>query len=65
MKRVTSVNKTKVKGKANEALGESREKVGNAIGNDEMASKGQTQQTKGKIQSAVGGAKGAIRDKLN
>jgi len=59
------MDKTKMKGKANEAVGETKEHIGRAVGNEKMEAEGHNQEMKGKVQSAVGGAKEAIKDKLD
>jgi len=55
------MNKDKVKGKTNEAVGETRERTGQAIGNDELEAKGRAQVLKGKTQSVVG----TLKDKAD
>jgi len=56
-----SGKKDKLKGKANETAGAARKKVGEVTGNEELRSKGATQQAKGKVQ----GVTGAVKDKLS
>ena len=61
------MNKDKVKGKTNQILGETRERTGHAVGNEDMEAKGTTQVLKGKTQTAVGTIKdkaGDVKDKL-
>ena len=63
--RRTALDKTKMKGKAHEAVGEAREHIGRATGNDKMEAKGHAQEMKGKVQSRAGGVKEAVKDKLD
>ena len=61
------MNKDRVKGKTNEAVGETRERAGQAIGNEDLEAKGRAQVLKGKTQSAVGTLKdkaGDVKDKV-
>jgi uncharacterized protein YjbJ (UPF0337 family) len=61
------MNKDTIKGKTNKLVGETRERTGRAVGNDEMEAKGQSQALKGKTQSAVGNLKakaGDVKDKV-
>jgi uncharacterized protein YjbJ (UPF0337 family) len=50
-------NKDKIKGMWNEAVGETKEHIGRAIGNEEMERKGHNQEMKGKAQQTVGAVK--------
>lgn len=50
----------KMKGKANQATGAVREKVGDATNNEEMEAKGKAQHLKGDAQEAKGKAKDAV-----
>jgi uncharacterized protein YjbJ (UPF0337 family) len=56
------MNKDKIKGKKNEVVGETRERTGRAVGNDELEAKGQAQASKGKAQTAVGNLKDKAGD---
>jgi uncharacterized protein YjbJ (UPF0337 family) len=56
------VNEDKLKGKANEAAGSVREKVGDALDNEEMQAKGAEQKYKGKTQGAWGEVKDKAED---
>jgi uncharacterized protein YjbJ (UPF0337 family) len=61
------VDKDKLKGKTNEAVGATRQKAGEMTGNEEMESKGAAQETKGKAQGAMGAVKekaGDLKDKI-
>lgn len=56
------MNKDKVKGKANQVVGEARKRAGHAVGNDELEAAGQSQELKGKGQSVVGELKDGAHD---
>ncbi|HEY5475239.1 MAG TPA: CsbD family protein [Tepidiformaceae bacterium] len=61
------MNKTKVKGKTNKAVGEARERTGHAIGNDKVEADGLAQQAKGQTQVAIGDLKdtaGHVKDRV-
>ena len=51
----------KAKGLANEAVGNIKQGVGKATGNDKMRAEGVVQERKGEAQQAVGKAKDAIK----
>ncbi|KAB0487232.1 Uncharacterized conserved protein YjbJ, UPF0337 family [Pseudomonas reinekei] len=51
----------KVKGMANEAVGNVKQGVGKATGNDKMRAEGVVQEKKGEAQQAVGKAKDAVK----
>jgi len=51
----------KIKGTANEAVGNVKQAVGKATGNNQMRSEGKAQELKGDVQKAVGKAKDAIK----
>jgi uncharacterized protein YjbJ (UPF0337 family) len=51
----------KAKGLANEAVGNVKQGVGKATGNDKMRTEGAIQEKKGEVQQAVGKAKDAIK----
>jgi uncharacterized protein YjbJ (UPF0337 family) len=51
----------KVKGMANEAVGNVKQGVGKATGNDKMRAEGVVQEKKGEVQQAVGKAKDALK----
>lgn len=51
----------KVKGMANEAVGNVKQGVGKATGNDKMRAEGVVQEKKGEAQQAVGKAKDALK----
>ena len=54
----------KAKGYANEAIGNVKQGVGKAVGNDRMRAEGVAQEALGEGQQAVGKAKKAIKDTL-
>lgn len=61
------MNKDKVKGKTNEAVGAARRNAGDITGNESMEAKGAGQEMKGKGQGVVGEAKdklGDLKDKV-
>ncbi|MHC8318187.1 CsbD family protein [Pseudomonas sp. LB3P31] len=51
----------KVKGMANEAVGNVKQGVGKATDNDKMRAEGVVQEKKGEAQQAVGKAKDAVK----
>ena len=51
----------KVKGMANEAVGNIKQGVGKATDNDKMRAEGKVQEKKGEAQQAVGNAKHAVK----
>lgn len=57
----------KIKGVANDAIGNVKQGIGRATGNKELEAEGVAQEAKGEVQKAVGEAKGAVKsgvDKL-
>ncbi len=52
----------KIKGKMNQAVGATREKVADAVGADNMQAKGKAQHAKGDAQEATGDVKDAVND---
>jgi uncharacterized protein YjbJ (UPF0337 family) len=51
----------KIKGTTNEAIGNAKQGVGKAFGNDRLEAEGKGQELKGKGQKAVGDAKEAVK----
>ena len=51
----------KISGVANKAAGSVKEAVGNATGNDKLASEGLAQQAKGDVQKAAGDVKSTVK----
>ncbi|MBV6752340.1 CsbD family protein [Pseudomonas gingeri] len=51
----------KIKGTANEAVGNVKQAVGKATGNNQMRAEGKAQELKGDAQKAVGKTKDAIK----
>ncbi|MEJ1970554.1 MAG: CsbD family protein [Rhizomicrobium sp.] len=56
------MDKDRINGSANQAKGAVKEAVGKVTGDSKLQAEGAGDKLKGKIQSAVGGAKDAIRD---
>lgn len=52
----------KAKGYTNEAVGNIKQGVGKAVGNDSLRAEGAAQERKGEGQQALGKVKGAIKD---
>ncbi|TDV70259.1 CsbD family protein [Pseudomonas sp. LP_7_YM] len=52
----------KVKGVANEAVGNVKQGVGKATGNDKLHAEGKAQEVKGDVQKKVGEAKDAVKN---
>jgi uncharacterized protein YjbJ (UPF0337 family) len=55
----------KAAGLANEAIGNVKQGVGKAVGNDRLQAEGAAQEAKGDAQQAVGKAKDSIKDAAN
>ncbi|MCP1508449.1 uncharacterized protein YjbJ (UPF0337 family) [Pseudomonas marginalis] len=51
----------KVKGVANEAVGNIKQGIGKVTGNDKLRAEGVVQEKKGEVQKAVGDAKDAVK----
>ena len=51
----------KIKGMANEAVGNVKQAVGKATGNDRLRAEGAVQELKGEAQQALGKAKDAVK----
>jgi uncharacterized protein YjbJ (UPF0337 family) len=56
------MNNDRVKGTIDEAVGSAKRKAGKLTGNTELHVEGITQQVKGKIETAWGKAKDAVRE---
>ncbi|AIS19748.1 CsbD family protein [Pseudomonas rhizosphaerae] len=52
----------KIKGMANEAVGNVKQGVGKATGNEELQVKGAVQEKKGEAQQVEGDVKNAVKD---
>ncbi|ODT14725.1 MAG: CsbD family protein [Kaistia sp. SCN 65-12] len=52
----------KIKGVANEAIGNAKQGIGKATGNDRLRAEGIVQEIKGEAQQAVGKAKDAVKN---
>lgn len=57
--------KNKLKGNVNQAVGSTREKVGAAVGNENLKQKGALQHARGDGQEAVGDVQDAANDATN
>ncbi|MFG1420211.1 CsbD family protein [Roseixanthobacter liquoris] len=55
----------KIKGTANEAIGNAKQGVGKAVGNERLQAEGKVQEIKGEGQQAMGKAKDAVKDTVN
>ncbi|WP_321848777.1 CsbD family protein [Pseudomonas paraveronii] len=51
----------KVKGVANEAVGNIKQGIGKVTGNDKLRAEGVVQEKKGEVQKAVGDAKDVVK----
>ena len=56
------VDNNRVEGAWDKAKGNVKEGVGKLTGDEKLKAEGQADQVKGKAESAVGGAKDAVRD---
>lgn len=52
----------KIKGVANEAVGNVKQGVGDMVGSDKMKAEGAAQEAKGNLQKAAGETKDAVKD---
>ncbi|WP_342149915.1 CsbD family protein [Methylorubrum sp. SB2] len=52
----------KLKGLANEAVGNIKQGIGNATGNDKLVAEGKAQELKGETQKTVGEAKDGVKN---
>jgi uncharacterized protein YjbJ (UPF0337 family) len=57
------MDKDRIAGSAKQIKGKIEETVGKAVGDPKLESKGKADKIEGKVQSAVGGLKDAIRGK--
>ncbi|HQS08087.1 MAG: CsbD family protein [Rhizobiales bacterium 24-66-13] len=55
----------KIKGTTNEAVGNAKQGIGKAVGNDRLQAEGKVQEIKGEGQQAMGKAKDAVKDTVN
>ena len=55
----------KIKGMANEAMGNVKQAAGRALDNKEMEAKGVVQEAKGEAQQAKGKVKDAVKDTID
>lgn len=56
------MDKNVIQGKAKQAMGAAKQKVGEVTGNREMEAKGAAKRAEGKVQEGVGKTKDAVRD---
>lgn len=56
------MDKNVIQGKAKQAMGAAKQKVGDVTGNREMEAKGAAKRAEGKLQEGVGKTKDAVRD---
>ncbi len=52
----------KIKGVANNAIGNIKQGVGKVVGSDKLRAEGKAQEVKGDIQKSVGATKDAVKD---
>jgi uncharacterized protein YjbJ (UPF0337 family) len=57
------MDKDRIKGSAKQAKGAVKEATGKALGDRNLESEGKTDKTAGKVQTAFGGLKDAVRGK--
>lgn len=55
----------KIKGVANEAMGNVKQGVGKAVGSEKLQAEGKLQELKGDAQKAKGDAKNALKDAVD
>jgi uncharacterized protein YjbJ (UPF0337 family) len=58
------MDKDRIEGSANQAKGVLKQAAGKVTGDAKLQAEGAADQTAGKVQNAVGGAKDAVRDVL-
>lgn len=56
------MDKNVIQGKAKQAVGAAKQKVGEMTGNRELEAKGAAKRAEGKVQEGVGKTKDAVRD---
>ena len=59
------MDKDRIKGAANQAKGSIKQGIGELTGDAKLQGEGMADKAKGKVQSAVGGAKDAARDAVD
>ena len=57
-----SIDKDRVEGAAKKKIGEAKEAVGKALGDEKLKREGQGEKAVGSIQNTVGGVKDSLRD---
>jgi uncharacterized protein YjbJ (UPF0337 family) len=63
-KRNETMNKDQIKGRLEQVKGKAKEITGNVVGNNKLKSEGQMEKIAGKVQSNLGDAKEAVKDKV-
>lgn len=59
------MDKDRIRGAVDQAKGSAKEKFGKVTGDQKIRTEGTADKVKGKVESAVGGAKDTLRDQLN
>jgi uncharacterized protein YjbJ (UPF0337 family) len=59
------MDKDRIAGAGNQAKGAIKDAAGKLMGDQKLQAEGKADKAKGKVQSAVGGAKDAARDAMN
>jgi uncharacterized protein YjbJ (UPF0337 family) len=62
-KEISSMDKDRIKGSANQAKGAIKEAAGKAMGDKKLETEGKMDKAAGKVQNAVGGLKDTLRGK--
>jgi uncharacterized protein YjbJ (UPF0337 family) len=60
-----SGNTDKAAGITNEAIGKTKQGIGNAVGSDKLKGEGAAQELKGDAEKATGGAKNAAKETVD
>ena len=59
------MDKERIHGAVDQAKGSAKEKLGKVTGDQKLRTEGAADKVKGKLESAVGGAKDTLRDQFN
>ena len=59
------MDKDRIQGSADQAKGAMKDAAGKVTGDQKLQAEGKAEKVKGKIESAVGGAKDSMREQLN
>lgn len=65
MERTMGSTGDKVKGVANDAIGNAKQGIGKAVGSEKLEAEGKSQEIKGDAQKAMGTAKDRVKDTAN